>query len=123
MPIFTQSLQVKDTDTEQEARKKMVNHIRQMQEQLEYTLLNLDSSNITEIDTDKTTITGATVSTGVGTFIDLTGENGERVTAGVNPDGAFEFSVNGKRGKIYINSSGEMVITEDVILTVVGGEW
>lgn len=125
MPIFTQSLQVKDTDTEQEARKKMVNHIKQMQEQLEYTLLNLDSRNINEIDIDKTIITDSTGSTNIGSFIYLTGANGESFTVGKNPQGKFEFVVKGKNGTAIRldDSSGDLIITGQANLTIDGGEW
>ncbi len=37
MPVFTQSLQKIDGIDPQEAIKKMANHIRYIQEQLEYT--------------------------------------------------------------------------------------
>ena len=125
MPIFTQSLQKIDTTNPQDALKKMANHIKYLQEQLEYTLLNLDSRNINEIDIDKTTITDSTGSTSIGSFLYLTGADGESFTVGKNPQGQFEFSVKGKDGKqtIYLNSSGEMAITNNVILTVDGGEW
>lgn len=125
MPIFTQSLQKIDTANPQDAIKKMANHIKYIQEQLEYTLLNLDSRNITEIDTDKTTITDSTGSTNLGSFIYVTGQDGESVTMGKNPSGKFEFTVKGKDGKqtLYLNSSGELIITEHANLTIDGGEW
>lgn len=125
MPIFTQSLQKIDASNPQEAIKKMVNHIKYIQEQLEYTLLNLDSRNINEIDIDKTTITDSSGSTNIGSFIYLTGANGESFTVGKNPKGQFEFAVNGKDGKqtMYLNSSGELIITENSSLTINGGEW
>lgn len=123
--IFTQSLQKIDPSNPQDAIKKMVNHIRYLQEQLEYTLLNLDSRNIIEIDTNKTTITDATGSTSLGTFVHLVGTNGESFTAGNNNKGQFEFSVKNKGGDtaMYLNSSGELVITEIANLTIDGGEW
>ena len=125
MPIFTQSLQIRETDTEQEARKKMANHIKYIQEQLEYTLLNLDSQNINEIDIDKTTITDSSGSTSIGSFINLTGPNGESFTVGKNPKGQFEFAVKGEGGNatMYLNSSGALAITENTILDIDGGEW
>jgi hypothetical protein len=125
MPIFTQSLQRIDAANPQDAIKKMANHIKYLQEQLEYTLLNLDSRNINEIDIDKTTITDSTGSTNIGSFIYLTGANGESFTVGKNPQGKFEFTVKGKDGKqtLYLNSSGELVITENTNLTIDGGEW
>lgn len=125
MPIFAQSLQKIDYNNPQEALKKMASHIRYIQEQLEYTLFNLDSRHITEIDTDNTTITSSSGGTPtIGTFINLTGPNGESFTAGKNANGQFEFSVNGKNGQtIYLNSSGKIVITDNRILTIDGGEW
>ena len=125
MPIFTQSLQKIDAANPQDAIKKMANHIKYIQEQLEYTLLNLDSRNVTEIDTDKTTITDSSGSTSIGSFIYLTGANGESFTVGKNNKGLFEFAVKGKGGKqtMYLNSSGELIITEHTNLTIDGGEW
>ena len=125
MPIFTQSLQKIDNNNPQEAIKKMANHIKYIQEQLEYTLLNLDSRNINEIDINKTTITDSTGSTSIGAYINLTGTNGESFTVGKNNKGQFEFTVKGKDGKqlMYLNSSGELIITERTSLTIDGGEW
>ena len=60
MPIFTSQLgRLNYTDTT-EAIKAMANHIRYIQEQLEYTLMNLDSSNVTELNTDETNISSST---------------------------------------------------------------
>lgn len=125
MPIFTQSLQKIDYSNPQDAIKKMANHIKYIQEQLEYTLFNLDSRNVTEIDTDKTIITDSSGSTNIGSFIYLTGSNGESFTVGKNNTGKFEFAVKGKGGKqtLYLNSSGELIITEHTNLTIDGGEW
>ena len=125
MPIFTQSLQKIDYSNPQDAIKKMVQHLKYMQEQLEYTLFNLDSRNINEIDIDKTTISDSKGSTSIGSFIYLTGANGESFTVGKNPEGQFEFAVKGKDGKqtMYLNSSGELIITEHTNLTIDGGKW
>lgn len=125
MPIFSQSLQKIDYNNPQEALKKMANHIKYLQEQLEYTLLNLDSRNINEIDTDKTTIISPSGSTNIGSYITLTGQNGESFTVGKNQQGKFEFAVKGKNGTqtMYLNSSGELVITNHTNLTIDGGVW
>ena len=125
MPIFTQSLQKIDTSNPQDAIKKMANHIKYIQEQLEYTLFNLDSRNISEIDTDQTTITDSTGSVSISSFFYLKGDNGESVTIGKNPNGKFEFTVKGKDGKqtLYLNSSGELIVTEHTNLTIDGGVW
>lgn len=125
MPIFTRQLQRIDASNPQDAIKKMAQHIMYIQEQMEYVLLNLDSRNIIEIDTDKTTIKDSSGSANIGSFISLTGSNGESFTAGKNSNGKFEFSVTSKDGQktMYLNSSGELIITEHTSLTVDGGEW
>ena len=125
MPIFTQSLQKIDTSNPQEAIKKMVNHIKYIQEQLEHTLMNLDSSNIVEIDTDKTQIGDSTGSTNIGSFINLTGTNGESFRVGKNAQGQFEFAVKGRDGTqtVYLDNAGKLIITKNVDLTIDGGEW
>lgn len=126
MPIFTQPLQKIDETNPTDAIKKMANHIKYIQEQLEYTLLNLDSRNINEIDTDKTVITDSTGSASIGSTINMTGSKGERFTVGNNSKGQFEFTIYDGNGKqaIYINSStGELIITDNVLPTIDGGAW
>lgn len=125
MPVFTQSLQKIDTANPQDAIKKMANHIKYIQEQLEYTLTNLDSRNINEIDIDKTTITDSSGSTSISSFIYITGPNGESFTVGKSPSGKFEFAVKGKGGTqtMYLDSSGDLIITKHANLTIDGGEW
>lgn len=123
--IFSQSLNRIDAGNPQEAIKKMANHIKYIQEQLEYTLLNLDSRNIIEIDTDKTTVTDSEGTTSIGSSIHLTGKNGESFSVGKNEDGDFEFSIKGKDGTqtLYLDGSGNLVITQHVNLTIDCGEW
>lgn len=125
MPIFTQSLQRIDYNNPTDAIKKMANHIKYMQEQMEYTLHNLDSRHVTELDTDKTTITDSSGSASIGSFIYLTGANGESFTVGKSPLGNFEFAIEGKDGKqtMYLDSSGDLIITKHTNLTIDGGEW
>ncbi|MBQ7976346.1 MAG: hypothetical protein IJ300_11730 [Clostridia bacterium] len=125
MPIFTQQLQKVDYSNPHEALKKMYSHIKYIQEQLEYTLMNLDSRNITEIDTDKTVITDSTGGSSIGSYITLTGAKGESFKVGKNADGGFDFSISGKNGvqTLYLDSSGNLVITKNTTLTVDGGEW
>jgi hypothetical protein len=125
VPIFTRSLQKIDSDNPQEAVKKMANHIKYIQEQLEFTLLNLDSRNIIEIDTDKTVISDSTGSTAIGSYISLAGTDGESFRVGKNKDGGFDFTVTGKNGvqTLYLDSSGNLIITKHTSLAIDGGEW
>ena len=124
MPVFTQAMQKIDYSDPQDAIKKMVNHIKYLQEQLEYTLLNLDSRNVTEIDTDKTIITDSAGTSSIGSYIKLTGKNGESFTAGKHSSGRFEFSVKGADGtQMYLDNSGNLIVTNNANLTVCGGKW
>ena len=125
MPIFTQSLKKVDTQNPAEALNDMANHIRYIQEQLEWTLMNLDSSNITEIETDKTNITSSTGGAQLtGDRISLTGKNGEQFTAGIDASGNFAFTVKGKNGEqmLYL-SEGKLTITKNSNLSIDCGEW
>ena len=125
MPIFTQSLRKVDIANPTEAIKEMANHIRYIQEQLEYTLMNLDSSNVTEIDTDQTNIGSSTGgSSFTGNSITLNGGNGENFEAGV-VNNVFRFTVKGKGGNqiMYLTSDGQLVITNHATIHIDGGEW
>lgn len=124
MPIFTQQLRKIDTSNPEIALKAMADHIKYIQEQLEYTLMNLDSSNITEIDTDSTTISSSTGSGFSGDSIILKGSNGETFQAGVQ-NGAFNFLLKGKNGEqiFYLTSTGDFVIPNKATVTIDGGTW
>lgn len=123
--IFTQQMQRVDSENPREAIKKMANYINYMREQLEYTLLNLDSSNVTEIDTSKTVFTSSGGNVNLGDYVSLEGENGESFKVGRNKNGGFDFSVTGKGGTqtLYLDSSGNLIITKHTSITVDGGEW
>ena len=54
--IFSSQLGLAENQTDREAIKSIANHIRKLQEELEYRLGNLASSNITEIDAESTSI-------------------------------------------------------------------
>ena len=124
MPIFAAQLG-RVTAGDPAAVQRLANHIRYLQETLEYTLMNLDSSNITEIETDKTDIKssdGGAVFAGSG--LTLSGSGGEGFTAGM-VNGSFCFSLKGKDGQplLYLTNAGQLVITENAAVSVDGGEW
>ena len=125
MPVFAQQLRRIDEKNPQTAVKQMANHIRYIQEQLEYTLMNLDSRNVIEIDTDKTAITDSSGNTSIGSYISLSGANGESFRVGKNKNGQFEFVINGKGGTqtLYLDSTGDLIITKHANITIDGGEW
>lgn len=123
--IFTKSLHSVDASNVEEAIKKMCQHIKYIQEQLEFTLTSLDSNNIIEIDTDKTAIGDSAGSTSIGSYINLTGANGERFTVGKNSKGQFIFDIRGAEGKqtLYLDNDGILRIKDIAELTIDGGEW
>ena len=123
--IFAHQLQRIDPNNPEEAIKKMANHITYLQEQLEYTLLNLDSRNINEIDTNQTVITNTTGTTNIGgSYISIQGDKGESFVVGKNDKGKFEFTVKGKDGtQIAFTDEGNLSITTNAVISVDGGEW
>lgn len=125
MPVFANQLKKLDYGNPKAALREMANHIKYIQEQLEYTLMNLDSRNVREIETDVTEI----VSSGgeasfSGTSITLSGKNGEVFKAGLETDGNFSFYVKGKGGAqaIYLSSNG-LVIPKAANISIDCGEW
>ena len=126
MPVFTNQLRTIDYTRPEEALKAMANHIRYIQEQLEYTLMNLDSSNVTELNTDETNISSSTGGVSfTGNSITLKGSNGEVFEAGI-PDGAssFRFTVKGTGGEqVMYLTGGQLIITNHATIHIDGGEW
>lgn len=59
--IFSSSLGSVEKYATDVAIKNIANHLRKLQDELEYRLSNLDSSNINEIDTDETVLRGGAV--------------------------------------------------------------
>lgn len=56
--VFTQKLgSLEGMDTARAVRA-VANYVRALQEQLEYTLTTLDSDNVIEIDTERTSVSG-----------------------------------------------------------------
>lgn len=125
MPIFTQSLRKADWANPAEAIKEMANHIRYIQEQLEYTLMNLDSSNVTEIDTSTTSIASSTGGANLsGDSVKMSGGKGEMFEVGT-VNNTFRFTLKGNNGEqiMYMTGDGRLVITNNTTINVDGGEW
>ena len=125
--IFVQQLGKVDDMTPEAAVKAMERHIRYIQEQLEYTLSNLDSSNIREIDPGSTNIGSSDGSVNISSDkISLAGKNGEVFNAGYDTfTKRFIFEVKGKSGTqcIYLTSDGQLQITKNANLSIDSGTW
>lgn len=57
MPIFSSQLGKVESYNPEQSIKTMANHLRKIQEELEYRLMHLDSTNVSEIDANSTSIT------------------------------------------------------------------
>lgn len=123
--IFSGALRKLDAKNVEKSLMIMENHIRSMQEQLEYTLYNLDSTNITSLDTGMTDITSGDGGISItGDCISLTGAAGERVLMG-NQGDKFVLSIAGKGGQpaIYLNSRGAIAVGQQAEVSIDCGRW
>lgn len=59
MAVFTSQLRNIDYSNPAQAISVLANHIRKLQDELEYLLMNLDSSNINELNLGQTTVVSA----------------------------------------------------------------
>lgn len=120
MPIFTRQLRKMDTSTPEQAVREMANHIRYIQEQLEWTLSNLDSSNINEINMSQTNVTSSGAANIGGDGISIKGKNGEIFEVGIGDSGTFVFTLKGKDGKqmAYVDNEGKLIVTRNAYITI-----
>ena len=126
MPIFSKTLRESDLNNPMQAIKAMANHIRYIQEQLEYTLLTLDSTNINEIDIDVTALQASTGAVDLnGSKFAFKGANGEEFEVGQEEGKAFQCKLNGRGGAniFYLDDKGKFIITNNATLDIDGGEW
>jgi hypothetical protein len=75
MALFTSSLRNIDYNNPTEALIKLINHVQQLQDDLEYLLMNLDSSNINELNIAQTPLKSADGKT-------ISGEDGIHLDCG-----------------------------------------
>ena len=122
--IFTQQLKKIENATPQEAIKAMASHLRYIQDQLEYTLMNLDSDNISEINLDDTKLVTGDGTTWTGSAIEMAGKNGEKFRVGLDENNRFRFQldINGLQ-MFYLTTDGELVFTERTTHNIDCGEW
>lgn len=110
-----------------QALKQIESMIQIMREELEYKLAHLDSTNVSEISTSQTKIiSGTGESVLSGSEINLTGNGKAAFRAGFDTTAnIFRFEVKDKDGTnvLYLNSSGELVISKNATLSIDGGEW
>lgn len=111
-----------DESNPQKALRQMWKYIKTLEEQLEYKLVNLDSSNVKEISTDETTITSGGSLLLSGEFINLSNGKYSFKAGGSGNDFLFELT-NGNGDKVFFISNGNLVISRFTDLNIDGGTW
>lgn len=121
--IFGSAMKKLDYGNVPRSLQVMESHIRSLQEQLEYTLYNLDSTNVTSIDTSVTDIASGGISIS-GASISLAGSGGEMVLMG-NQGDTFRLVLAGRGGipALYLDSMGKIVVGEQAEMYLDCGVW
>jgi len=123
--IFSNVLRKLDHKNVEQSLRMMENHIRSLQEQLEYTLYNLDSTNIQSLDTALTDIISSQGGINIsGDSLILYGGAGEKVVMGAQ-GGEFQLQLAGKGGQaaIYLDDGGEIVVGSRARIYLDCGSW
>ncbi|MBR5943124.1 MAG: hypothetical protein IKZ81_07260 [Clostridia bacterium] len=124
--IFTQKLGSLEGMSAERAVRAVANYVRALQEQLEYTLTTLDSDNVIEIDTGRTSVSAADGGAATGERILVKGSGGaaflvEKTQSGgivlrmTADDGGDIFSAGSGSGVIELRSRGALALD--------GGSW
>ena len=108
MAVFASQLGSLDAKTQEDSIRIIANHIRKMQDELEYRLSNLDSTNISEIDADETSI----LSDGKNINNIINGTNGE--VSSLKQMGGIETRVMGAEGNISTLTQTSIGLQSDV---------
>ena len=121
--IFSGVMRRLDTNDTRRSLRIMEDHIRSMQEQLEYTLYNLDSTNVTSIDPGVTSIGGDGMSIS-GESLALYGSGGERIVMG-RQGSAFRMELAGKGGRsaVYLDGGGRVCVGPEAAVYIDCGTW
>ena len=123
--IFANDLRPLDYGDLRGSLSLVENHLRAMQEQLEYTLSNLDSANVTSLDPAQTAIASAGGSMRItDEALLLTGEDGQRVELG-RRGGAFRMLLAGKGGgpALWLDGQGRVTVGGEAQINIDCGRW
>ncbi len=124
--IFSRTLGALDGMDTKRAVLTLANYVRALQEQLEYTLTTLDSDNVIEIDTGRTSVAGADGGTATGEHILLKGKDSSAFSVSRLPDGSLVFRMLANDGSdIFVSSSasGRFDLRSRSSLSLDGGRW
>lgn len=111
-----------DESNPQKALRQMWKYMKTLEEQLEYKLVNLDSTNVKEISTDETTITSNGNQVLSGDLINLS--NGKyNFKAGASGNEFLFELTNGNGEKVFYMLDGNLVISRYANINIDGGTW
>lgn len=106
MAVFSNTLGKVDTSNPEEAIKKMANHIRQLQEELEYKLANLDGANFNETGLKEITDP---------VYAQIGDVEGKVTQLSLDMDGLTLVVQNGSESSVVSLKSGNIVLSSGVI--------
>ena len=118
--MFTAHLGSVEKVSPEEGVRHIANHVRTLQEELEYRLAHLDSSNINEIDANETPITGGIIET----LTQSVGAQGESISTLQQTAGSLTARVESAEGKyaaLALTVDGFTVKTEEGETRIDGG--
>lgn len=124
--IFSRTLGALDGMDTKRAVLTLANYVRALQEQLEYTLTTLDSDNVIEIDTDRTSVAGGDGGTATGEHILLKGRGSSLFSVSKLSDGSLVLRMTANSGRdIFLASSASELfdVRSRASLELSGGCW
>ena len=124
--IFTQKLGSLDGLSAERAIRAVANYVRALQEQLEYTLTTLDSDNVIEIDTGRTSVSGADGGTATGDRILVKGAGGAAFSVEKTAQGGLVLRMTADDGSDVFfagSASGTIDLRSRSGMTIDGGSW
>ena len=110
--IFSRQLEKLDKENLSRSVQLIANHVRMLQEQLEYTLTALDSDNIIEINTAKTAVATADGDTATGDGIRIRSGDGALFSVEKTQAGKMIFSLSDTLGREAVRFSSQTGVIE-----------
>lgn len=124
--IFHNTLGTLDGLDTKRAVLTLANYVRSLQEQLEYTLTTLDSDNVIEIDTGRTSVGSSDGSTATGESVLLKGKGSSAFSVSKLTDGSLVFRMKANDGSDIFaanSASATFDVRKRASLSLDGGSW
>lgn len=124
--IFSQRLGPLDEADTKKAIRTVANYVRALQEQLEYTLTTLDSDNVIEIDTAKTTVSSSDGGAATGDGVLIKGRKCAAFSVKREAGGSLTMRMTAEDGRDIIfasSSAGEIELRMRTPFFIDCGSW